>query len=152
MAKNTIKVKSYLNIQDEKVAAGAITPGMLVERTSADKVQAHSTAGGPAQRLFALEDENQGRDIDDAYAATGSYTLVKLWLPVPGEIVYAIVDDLSTAEDIAIGNFVESAGDGRVRKYTAQASGGAAEATNAIIGVAVSAQTTPGGRVAIEII
>ena len=47
MAKRTIVIKSYNNNRDQKVAtAVAITPGMLLERTSTDLVQAHSGAGG----------------------------------------------------------------------------------------------------------
>ena len=143
---NTIVGKGYVNIRDEKIAAGAITPGMLVERTSADKVQAHSTAGGAANKLFALEDENQGNDIDDAYAADD---VVKLWHPVPGEQVYAIVDD-NTGDAIAIGNFLESAGDGRLRKATdiTDTTG------NQIVGVALEAvgQAAAGSRILIEIV
>jgi hypothetical protein len=151
MAKNTIKVKSYLNILDEKTAAAAITPGMLVERTSANKVQAHSTAGGTAQKLFALEDENQGRGITDAYNTT-TYAHVKLWAPVPGERVYAILDSDSGATAATIGAFVESKGDGRLRVVTEPASAGVLEIAGSIVGVCVEAQATPGGRFTVEIV
>lgn len=130
---NTIIGKGYVNIRDEKVASGAITPGMLVERISTDEVQAHATAGGPVAPLFALEDENQGNDISDAYA-DGS--LVKLWRPVPGEQVYAIADDTASGA-IAIGDFVESDGSGRLRKATDDSAGG----TTFPVGVALEAVT-----------
>jgi len=137
MSKNTIKVKSYLNIQDEKIAGGAITPGHLVKRTSTDTVVVHATALGNAQRLFALEDENQGRGIGDAYAATGNYTHVKLWLAVPGEVVNAFAKDA-----LAIGDYVESGGDGTLQKFT----------SGVVLGACIEAQATPGGRVLIEIV
>lgn len=146
---NTIVGKGYVNIRDEKVAAGTITPGMLVERTSADKVQAHSTAGGSVNPLFAIEDENQGNDVDDNYSANA---VVKLWRPVPGEQVYAIVDD-DTQDDIVIGDFLESAGDGRLRKSTVQTSAGNEEFPSSIVGVALEAvtQAGAGGRILVEI-
>jgi hypothetical protein len=143
---NTIVGKGYVNIRDEKLAGGAITPGMLVKRNSADKVVVHSTPGGPASPLFALEDENQGRDIDDAYAAD---ELVKLWKPVSGEQVLAIVDD-NTGSAIDIGDFVESAGDGRVRKVTDNS----AQGSTFPIGVALEAVApgSAGTRILIEIL
>lgn len=147
---NTIVGKGYVNIRDEKIAAGTIKPGMLVERTSADKVQAHSRAAGPVNKLFALEDENQGNDIDDNYAAND---VVKLWRPVPGEQVYAIVDD-NTQDAIVIGDFLESAGDGRLRKCTDTTSAGNPEFGSAIVGVALEAvaKSGAGGRILIEIV
>jgi hypothetical protein len=147
---NTIVGKGYVNIRDEKVANAAITPGMLVERMSTDKVKAHATAGGPVNALFAIENENEGEDIDDDYAATD---IVKLWRPVPGEQVYAIVDD-TTQDDIVIGDFLESAGDGRLRKITTNTSAGLNEFSNSIVGVALEAvdQAGAGGRILIEIV
>lgn len=147
---NTIVRKGYLNIRDQKVAtAVAITPGMLVQRTSTDLVEAHSIAGGPVNPLFALEDAFQGNGIDDNYAVS---VPIMLWKPCSGEQVYAILDSLSTAS-VAIGDFVESVGDGKVRSVgDAQSSAGIAEFAHSFIGVAVEAQATPGGRVTIEIL
>ena len=39
MAKHTIKIKKYADVIEEYSAVGVITPGMLIEVTSADKVQ-----------------------------------------------------------------------------------------------------------------
>lgn len=111
---NTIIGKEYGHNRDEKLAGGTITPGMLVSRTSADTVIAHAVAGGPVNVLIAIEDENQGNDIDDNYT---NGALVKLWKPLPGDQAYLLVDD-ETGSDIAIGDFVESDGEGRVRKST----------------------------------
>jgi hypothetical protein len=149
MAKNTIVVKSYNDNREQIVAtAVAITPGMLLERTSAGLVQAHSGAGGTiSSKIFAMEDVFQGKKITDNYAVSVPVMCI---LPTSGDRVYAIFDSTSGGS-IAIGDKLESAGDGTVRKYTAQASGGAAEATGAIIGTALEAQATPGGRVIVEI-
>lgn len=148
MAKNTVVVKTYNNVRDEKVASGAITPGMLVERTSDDKVKAHATAGGPANRLFAVEDAPSGNGLSDTYADANT---VLLWHPGPGDQVYAIADD-TTGVAIAIGDFVESAGDGRLRELSpVQSSAGVSEFAQNVVGVALEAASN-GERFLIEII
>lgn len=143
---NTIIAKGYVNIQDEKVANAAITPGHLVERMSTDKVKVHATAGGSVNVLFALEDAYQGNKITDDYAADDN---VFLWRPVPGEQVYGIADATS-GTTIAIGDFLESAGDGSLRVYVPAASGDIVENNNTIVGVALAAASA-GGRFALEV-
>lgn len=133
MSKNTILIRSYLNIKEEKIAtAVAITPGALVERTSAGLVQAHSTAAGKAEGLFALEDDFQGKGIDDAYAVS---SLISCLNTTPGDRIYAIPTGA-----IAVGEFVESAGDGTVTAFSA----------GDILGVCIEAAA--GGRVIIQIV
>ena len=107
---HTIKIKKYVDIISEYTAGGAITPGNLVELMSTGKIRRHSTAGAPAVKLFALEDELQGKNIDQDYA-TG--TVVQCWWTVPGEEVYALLAD---AQTIAIGDFLCSDGAGRLTK------------------------------------
>ena len=134
MAKNTIKLKNYSKVQEEYEAVATITPGMLLEYTSAGKVQAHSSAGQNQIQMFALEDELQGKDIDDAYAADD---VVQVWIPGRGDQVYALLKD---GEDVAIGDLLESAGDGYLQKHTADIeSGGDSIYTNQIVGEAVEA-------------
>lgn len=129
MAKNTIKLKKYLDVIIEKVAAGTITPGMLVELTSADKVQAHSTQAGDAiPIMFALEDELQGKTIDDNYSATNP---VQVWVAQSGECVYAILAD---SQDVEIGEFLESKGDGTLQAHS----------SGVIVAVALEAVDTTG--------
>ena len=55
--------------RDEKIAAGAITPGMLIELDSSDEVQAHSSEGGDGIPMFAEVDALQGNTLDTDYAA-----------------------------------------------------------------------------------
>lgn len=109
---NTIKLKKYVDIVNEYQAAAAITPGMLLELTSAGKMQAHSTAGGNAPRYIALENELEGEGIDDAYA-TNDY--VQVWSGVMGEEAYMILAD---GENVSIGDLLESAGNGYLQKHT----------------------------------
>lgn len=114
MAYNTVKIKKYLDIIVEKVANAAITPGMLIEPMSTDKVRAHATAEGNVVPMFALEDELQGNGINDAYSADDP---VQCWIPQRGEEVYAILAD---GYNIAIGEFLASNGDGYLREHTAE--------------------------------
>lgn len=106
MAKKTIKLKKYNDIVNEFVAASAITPGSLVELTSAGLVQDHSTDGGDAAVMVALEDELQGKTIEEDYSADDQ---VQVWHVTPGEEVLAVIP---SGEDPAIGTLLESAGDG----------------------------------------
>ena len=156
MAKNTIKVKKYSDVIEEMVANAAITPGHLVEVMSTGKVRKHATAGGNVLPMFALEDELQGNDIDTDYDAADQ---VQVWIPGRGDIVYAF---LKNGEDVAIGDFLESAGNGELQKHTAEAVSGG-ESYNvieeAIVGVAVeavdmsgSSGVDPDGRIKVRII
>lgn len=113
MLKNTIKLKKYSDVIEEMVANAAITPGMLIEVMSTGKVRAHASAGLNALPMFALEDELQGKGIDDAYAAADQ---VQCWIPTRGDVVYALLKD---GENIAIGDFLESAGTGYLQKHVA---------------------------------
>jgi hypothetical protein len=152
MAKHTIKLKNYVNIFNEYVASAAITPGHLIELLSTGKVQSHSTAGGRAAKLFALEDELQGNGIADAYVA--DYP-VQCWSPVPGDEVNAL---LKNGEHAYIGSFLESAGDGTLQVHVAD-SGSVTNVGLQIVGVAIeevdmtdSSGADPTGRIAIRIV
>jgi len=136
MATKTIKVKNFSDVNEEYTAtAVAIMPGTLLETTSAGAVQAHSTAGGNVLPMFAFEDELQGKGINDTYLASDK---IQVWLPVRGDIVYAIVADNN---DIAIGDFLESNGSGYLQEHTGD-TGAAANVTNQIVGQAIEAVDT----------
>lgn len=107
----TIKLKRYNEIEIERQAnAAGIYPGMLIQLLSNDKVQPHGTGNAPL-KMFALEDEVQGRDIDTPYAAND---IVSCGIFNGGDVVYALLAD---GEDIAIGDPLESAGGGLLKKY-----------------------------------
>ena len=129
MSYNTIKIKKYSDNIEELVAAGTITPGMLVEYTSASKVQAHSTAGGNALPMFALEDELQGNTITDNYSADDQ---VQVWTPYRGDMVYGI---LVSGQNVSAGAFLVSNGDGKLKALPSDASFGDVQ-TSEIIGIA----------------
>jgi len=100
--------------QIEKVPAAAFYPGHLVELTTADKVQKHSTQNGVVTPpMFAIEDNIQGKTIDDAYATTGR---AQVWIPQRGEEVYAVLADGQT---VTIGSKLASNGDGTLKTHTA---------------------------------
>ena len=130
--KHTIKIKCDCFVE-EYIANAAITPGMLVELISTGKIRKHATAGGSAEGLFAVEDEFQGKGIDDAYVAN---TPVQCWVVEPGDQVNALLDD---GENVVIGDFLESAGNGFLQKYSSAASNNADAIDRRIIAVALEA-------------
>lgn len=138
---NTITLKGD-GIHKEAVAGGAITPGMLVALTSAstNTVIAHSVAGGPAVRAFAIENELEGEDITDAYAS-GDKVLYTVFQP--GSEVYALV--AASAPAITKGDYLESDGAGGLRKIIllTDSTGGTANSTLEDIGtLALSTSNT----------
>lgn len=106
MAKKTIVLSRDVSNVPGLAAAAAITPGMLIEETSAGKLQAHSAEGGYALPCFAIEDTNQNQAIGDAYAADEE---VQNRIFKSGEIVYAW---LKAGVAVTRGETLMSAGDG----------------------------------------
>lgn len=150
---NTIILKGTPQFREGK-ASGAITPGHLIEKTSAaiDTVQIHSSAGGAApERAFAHEDDLQGNDIDDAYS-TGNIVLYGIYRP--GDEVNAI---LANGENVTKGDNLESNGDGTLRAVDTDTSaltvgiqsivGEAAESVN----MSDSSAADPSGRIRVII-
>jgi len=114
MAYRTVVLKGD-PIRKEIKAGGAITPGHLVERNTSGNVVVHPTAGGNYSPTFAIEDSLQGKEITDAYATNNRVQVAFL---SSGMEVAAI---LTTSQTIVIGDLLESAGNGTVRKHTVQA-------------------------------
>ena len=94
----------------EAIAGAAITPGHLIKRNSSNQFVVHSSATKFAQSMFALEDELQGKGITNAYAQNDR---VQANVCLPGDQVNAL---LKASENVAIGDFLESAGDGTLQK------------------------------------
>jgi hypothetical protein len=139
---NTVKLKKYLDVNKEFVAGGTITPGMLLLLGSANTVIAHNVAGSTvAPRIFALEDELQGKGIADTYASGDP---VQCWICVPGEEVYAILADNC---NIVIGDKLESNGDGTLREWTPLNSEAAGH-EHSLVGIALEAVDTTGSPAA----
>lgn len=103
--------------RDESVAVAAISPGHLVEYTSAGEVQVHSTEGGVAGRTFAEIDSLQGNTTSDAYAADD---LVALNIEKIGNDTQAF---LKAGESVTPGTVLISAGDGTLIAAASVSSG-----------------------------
>lgn len=135
MAHRTITIMGD-PVRKELNAASVITPGNLVERASSTTCQNHSTSGGNAARMFALEDELQGKEISEDYASAAR---VLLGIFKPGDEVYA---HIANGQTIAVGDFLESNGDGTLKKHTAQTledSNPGTNYTHGIVGIALEA-------------
>lgn len=137
----------------ERDAAAAITPGNLIELTSSDTVQNHSTAGGRVgPRYVCVENDIAGDDIDDAYAAG---EVVQFHSARPGDVLLMRLND---GENVVIGDFLQSAGNGLLRRTDGDSSAFDAEATS-IIAVALEAKdmsdssaADPSDRLRVEIV
>ena len=138
----TISTRTYQNIMvsgdgvpvEGKVYA-ALYPGHLVEwynDSTVEKLRKHATEGGTgAPFIVAIEDEEQGKTIDDVYAVDNN---MKARALQGGEEVYLRLKD---GESVVYGDKVESAGDGTVQKHTAVLGDSSAPVTiyfNSIVG------------------
>lgn len=150
MAYKTITIQGD-GVRQEAVANAAITPGHLIELMSTSKVRVHASAGQPCLPMFAVENDLEGKEIGDAYAAAD---MVQYCHFGSGDVVYALI---ANGQDIAVGDKLESAGTGALRKYAAS-SAGAVEYPLSIVGVALdavdmsgSSAVDPSGRCRVRI-
>lgn len=111
---NTILLKNWgPEVREEyQAASNGLFPGKLIEKATSGKVQEHSTATGAAVAMFALEDELQGKTVDETYAADDQ---VMVWKPRSGDWVWAVLAD---GENVSIGDFLESDGAGNLQQGT----------------------------------
>ena len=128
-------------------ASEAILPGHLVERVAAGTLSKHSTAASVAAKSFALENESDGSGIDNAYGDGENVIFVTC---TSGDEVSAILADSNT---IVIGDFLESNGDGTLKKVATDAATDDTQ-RESVVGVALEAVTTSGStaRLKIEVI
>jgi hypothetical protein len=137
MAAKTILLKGDPLQKQAKATAVAITPGYLLQLDSvAGQVEAHATAGGRAAKLFAIENALQGKEISDNYAISEQIQYVSCR---PGDEINAMLQD---GQNVARGDFVESNGDGTLRKVVdvdAATSASAVIQTSNIVGVVLEA-------------
>lgn len=144
----TIDLKGTGISKEGTVATGqTITPGQLLTRASTGII-VHATAAGNAAKLFAKENELLGKTITDTY--TAGMNIQMMFFP-PGSEVYALLAASGAA--VAIGDFVESAGNGNLRKLSASAATSEAQRAS-VVGIVLEA-VTPGGsptRCRIEIV
>lgn len=139
MARRTIILMGEPKVSEDWAAGGAITPGMLIERNGSGLMVAHATAGGAAAYDFAMERDEMGKDIDQAYAS-GDY--VKTAHCHAGMRVNALI---ANGVNAAVNSKLESAGNGTLRVFT----------TGVIIAQALEAVNNTSGanaRLRVEII
>jgi hypothetical protein len=161
MAERTIILKGErLHIRKEGIADSAIIPGHLIALASDGKFDVHGTAKAPSTRSFAIERELEnwnngnpqaGVPIDRAYAQNDRLLYA---VCAPGCEVYALV--AAGAAAIVKGDLLESAGDGTLRKRTAegQLTSGNYTYTSAgnIVAIALEAVDNSGGGAVARII
>jgi len=126
MASKTILLKGD-PLRKEYVCAAAITPGWLCSLDSNGKAAKHASAGQTAQKMFAIEDSLQGNEIGDDYSSGDRGQFISCR---PGDEVYAW---LKQGESVNPSDYLESAGDGTLQKYSAS-SAGAVEYPSSIVG------------------
>lgn len=99
-------------IRKEAVTAGAaITPGFLLDVDTQGRVLHHASSGGNAEPRFAVEQDFLGGGIGDDY---GTADRVQYVVCRPGDEVYAM---LANAQNVAIGDYLDSNGDGRLKEH-----------------------------------
>jgi len=135
---NTITARTNgLYMQDEAIANAVIRPGMLLEERSDGKVEPHGVAGGNTMPKFAVEDDLQGKGIDDLYAS-GARVIYRTFQR--GDRVWALLDHDQT---VVVGDYVESAGNGLLQKHTPPVlDSGATMYANPIVGKVKQAVAT----------
>lgn len=108
---NTILLQTNgaLGATYERLADGTISPGHILELTSANKFKVHSTEDGNMVPFVAREDVLQGNGISDDYDDADQ---VVAFIPRPGDVFYARLLD---GETTAIGSELDSAGDGTLK-------------------------------------
>lgn len=113
----TITLKGNPVIGYDRYGVGTIKPGYVLELTTLNKLQAHSTGGGSAlAAILALESESFGGGVDTNYA---DGDLVRYGHFKPGDEVALWLKD---GEVAVIGSNLESNGDGTVRVVDTDAS------------------------------
>ncbi len=101
----------------EGIAESTITPGELVERDATDgDIQPHGTAAANAPPMFADINPEIGNGLGDDYVAGQQ---MRLAFARRGDEINSLL--AASAVAVVINDFLESAGDGTLRKLTAAA-------------------------------
>ena len=134
----------------EALAGTAITPGYLIQRSADGDVDPHASAASTANKLFAVENELLGKEITVDYAVGDKCYFVA---PERGAEIYALV--AAAAPAIVIGDYLESAGDGTLRKVAVDTATDQGQRA-AVVAQALEAVDNSGGgteaRIKVEIL
>lgn len=129
--------------QETVKAGGTVTPGHLVQLNSSNEYVVHGVTGGNHSAMFAIEDSLQGNDIDDDYTSGNQMQIVNC---APADEINAI---LHTNQNIAVGDYLESAGNGRLQEHGVDS--GAMIYSRPIVAQAREAVTTVGATARIRV-
>lgn len=105
---NTIILRGDAFTSREDRCNTAITPGMLCDFATNDRLTVHASAGGYSPRLFALEADYIGNSVTTAYASGDRIPYADC---APGVIVWA---HLASGQNVQRNALLKSAGDGRL--------------------------------------
>lgn len=130
---NTILIHGDARRQ-EREASEVIIPGSLVDLTSGDLVELNDTVAGNPARMVAVEDDLQGKGIEDTYALGER---VQFDSCAPGDERRLIIEDGSAA--VVIGDRVEPVVAGEVQLLAA----------GVAVGIVKEAINASGGGVAV---
>lgn len=108
---NTVILKGNPVPKEAKCSA-AITPGHLLEFASDDTLQLHSSSGGVATPLFAVEEDYVGNPVTEAYT---SGDRVPYAACRQGDEVWA---HLASGQNVAKGSYLMSDGAGLLTAHT----------------------------------
>lgn len=120
-------------IRKEAIANEAITPGELIAFDADMELIPHGTAGGNAQKMFAIEEDFVGDGIDTDYS-TGDQ--VQYVVGRPGDEIYAF---LEAGANVSKGDALESNGAGALQAHTAVSINEAGAATKTVYTQAIVA-------------
>jgi len=114
-AANRIHSKGPYTHEEYNTTEAGLYPGMLLNLNSSGNVEIHSDENGRAEALFAEEDALQGRTVSQVYELDDvtDQVLVQCILPGLGCEIRALIQD---EQDVAIGDRLVSAGDGRLKR------------------------------------
>lgn len=110
---NTVHLGGHVEVINDVPAGVAITPGYLIERYKATtmKFRPHATSAGLGAKTVALNQPYLNLGIDTAYAIGD---LVDAAIASPGASFYMLI---ASGQNLALGDMLESAGDGTLNKY-----------------------------------
>jgi hypothetical protein len=111
---STILLHVEGTIYEEAIAGGTILPGHLINKTNTDTVVVHASAAGQAPKFVATEEMLvlKGEGLDDDYGVGDRVSYRRLR---SGDKVQMWLED---GHAVAIGDILESAGDGTLQPVT----------------------------------
>jgi len=125
MARNVIALLGCPMVSEEKVAIEAIIPGHLLE-VVASGVKKQTDDAANVAPIFALERDELGNGIDDAYAIGD---VVKMGTFKPGDRVYGW---LASGQNVAEGDYLTGTTAGLLTKTSVAASVRLAKAVESV--------------------